>query len=317
MTRRPIANPPVSNPLCPVTGQPAARFVQWVDARFLAILWKIEMGANAQPSFGGIDRFGLWESPSGLHFFDPPAEGDNEFYTGFYSRLFKRKLWREDTRRQEFVDAARRVQPGDRVLDVGCGFGSFRHSVPHASYTGLDPNFAGHARTGDVRNETLGEHLKSHADSYDVVCAFQVIEHVHSPAPLFADMVRAARPGGLVIVSTPHVPSAMLRIPNFLVNAPPHHLTWWTKESLRALAERGGARVEAIDVVDWDDGDSLIYWIERCSFVRCKDEYFRHSFSWHAAALVGYVAGRTMHAFRKVPAGRDEGISLLLVARRP
>lgn len=311
-----MTHPPAETPLCPLTGEPAARFVQWVDAGFLEVLWKIEMGAVARASFGGVERFGLWESPTGLHFFDPPTEGDRQFYNGFYGRLYKRGLWEHDTRRQEFTDAARRVKPGDRVLDVGCGYGSFRQSIPHAHYTGLDPHFATHAQAEDVRDEMLIDHLKANAGTYDVVCAFQVVEHVSDPLTLFAEMVRAARPGGLVIVSLPHVPSAMLRIPNFVVNAPPHHLTWWTSRALEALAQRGGAVVESIGTIDWDAQDSLIYWIERCSFVRCKDEYFRHSVAWHAAALTGFLAGRVMHAFRPVPSGRDEGISLMLVARR-
>jgi SAM-dependent methyltransferase len=303
-------------PLCPVTGEPAARFVQWVDAGFLAALWKIEAGANARPSFAGVTRFGLWESPTGLHFFDPPAEGDEEFYTGFYGRLLKRGLWRRDASRQEFADAARRVRPGDRVLDVGCGFGNFRHSVPQARYTGLDPHFAGYSQSEDVRNEMLRDHLQAHAGTYDAVCAFQVIEHVREPLPLFAEMVQAARPGGLVIVTVPHIPSAMLRIPNFLMNAPPHHLTWWTANALSALAARSGATVEAIDSVDWDQADSLIHWIERYSFIRCSKEYFRNSLTWHAAALAGYLGGRVVHALRRVPSGRDEGASLMLVAKR-
>ena len=317
MNDRTSSSAPLTRPLCPVTGEPAARFVQWVDPRFLARLWKLQFRANARPSFGDVERFGLWQSPTGLYFFDPPTPGDNAFYDGFYGRLLKRKLWYRDSPRQEFKDAARRVKQGDRVLDVGCGFGNFRHSVPHARYTGLDPHFAGQAQSEDVRGEMLHEHLASYAGAYDVVCAFQVVEHVAAPLSLFADMVRAARPGGLVIASVPHIPSAMLRIPNFLMNAPPHHLTWWTRDSLAALAAAASTEVEAIEIVDWDADDSIMYWIEACSPIRCKDEFFRRSLAWHAATVASFVAGTVLHRLKRVPAGRDEGASLLLVARRP
>ena len=308
---------PAVKPRCPVTGEPAARFVQWIGTAFLARLWKLQFGANARPSFGAVERFALWQSPTGLYFFDPAAPGDSEFYDGFYGRLLRRKLWRKDSERQEFKSAARRVKPGERVLDVGCGFGNFRHSVPHARYTGLDPHFAHQAQSDDVRGEMLHEHLVAHAGSYDVVCAFQVVEHVAAPLPLFAEMVQAARPGGLVIASVPHIPSAMLRIPNFLMNAPPHHLTWWNRESLAALAARAGAEVEAIETVDWDADDSMIYWIERCSMIRCKDEFFRPSAVWHAATALSFIGGTLLHKLKRVPSRRDEGASLMLVARRP
>jgi SAM-dependent methyltransferase len=306
----------MTNPLCPVTGEPAVRLVQWIPADLLATLWRIIFKVDTRSSFGSQERFGLWESPTGLRFFDPMTEGDHEFYTQFYERLINRNLWLRDNIRHEFELAARRVKPGDRVLDVGCGFASFRLVIPQATYVGLDPNFAGDSMVAGVYNETLSDHLGAHAGSYDAVCAFEVLEHLKSPATMFADMVLAARPGGLVIVGVPHVPSALTRIPNFVLNGPPHHLTWWTKPALATLAERGGATVESIEHAQWNETDSLIYWVERCSPIRCTDVHFRHAWSWHAAALVGFLAGRFMRTMIKVPATTDEGASLLMVARR-
>src|SRR5207249_9818388 len=101
----------------------------------------------------------------------------------------------------------------------------------------------------EVRNGTLRAHLVENANAYDAVCAFQVIEHLRKPTEMFADMVAAAKPGGLVIVGVPHVPSALTRFPNNLVNAPPHHLTWWTRAALAALAERHGAAVESVEKI--------------------------------------------------------------------
>jgi len=306
----------MTNPACPVTGEPAVRFVQWVTTGFLVDLWRIIFKVDARSSFGQQECIGLWESPTGLYFFDPPLEGDHAFYTQFYEFLLKQKLWSNDAIRQEFELAARRIRPGDRVLDVGCGFASFRRVVPQATYIGLDPHFAGHSDVAGVTNQSLREHLDAHAGTYDAVCAFQVLEHLASPAAMFADMVRAARPGGLVIVGVPHVPSALTRIPNFVLNAPPHHLTWWTETALRALADSGGATVESIERAEWNATDSQIYWMARCSPLRCAEVYFRDAWSWHVAALIGFLAGRLLYILNKVPRTTDEGGSLLLVARR-
>lgn len=236
-------------PDCPITGLPAVRLVQTVPARLLGRLWKAEFGANAWPSFGEVNQFGLWESPTGLLFFDPPVEGDHEFYEGFYSRLKKLGLYSDRFIRPEFNLGARHVPAGARVLDVGCGLGNFRHCVTHADYTGLDPHFAEQGGDPSIRNETIADHLVANAASYDAVCAFQVLEHISAPAALFREMLRAAKPGGLVCIGVPHVPSALTRIPNFLMNAPPHHLSWWTKEALAELAKRAGAIVESVEKV--------------------------------------------------------------------
>lgn len=304
----------VDHPSCPVTGAPAVRLVQWVDAGFLADLWRIIFKVDSLPSFGGQPRFGLWASPTGLYFFDPPLEGAPDFYRQFYRVLIERKSWSADAIRDEFVRAAPRIRPGDRVLDVGCGEAAFRRLIPQARYTGLDP-IADSGIEG-VSDQTLADHLRDHESAYDAVCAFQVLEHLASPRQMFADMVRAAKPGGLLIVGVPHVPSALTRIPNFVLNAPPHHLSWWTKDALAALAERCGAAVESIDNVAWSEHDALIYWMARCSPLRCRDIHFRDTRPWHAAMAVGFVLGRVMQALRPRPKTTDEGGGLLMVARR-
>jgi hypothetical protein len=129
-------------------------------------------------------------------------------------------------------------------------------------------------------------------------------------------MLHAARPGGLVIVGVPHVPSALTRIPNFLFNAPPNHLTWWTQKALAAIAESQGAAVESIEQVPWGQNDSLIYWMERCAPIRCGDIHYKNAWSWYAAALISYLGGRIAFKVRGVPKTTDEGGGLLMVARR-
>ncbi|MGH6936577.1 MAG: methyltransferase type 12, partial [Methylocella sp.] len=137
-----------------------------------------------------------------------------------------------------------------------------------------------------------------------------------APATLFAQMVQAVKPGGLIFVGVPHVPSALTRIPNFLLNAPPHHLTWWTRSALTELANGANAIVDSIEHVPWGGHDSLIYWIERCSLVKCTGLHFRGAWSWHAAAAFGLLGGRFAHRLLGTPATKDEGAGLLLTARR-
>jgi SAM-dependent methyltransferase len=307
----------MTTPLCPVTGEPASRLVQWVNAGFLADLWRHTLKVDVRPSFRGTTRFGLWESPTGLYFFDPPRQGDAGFYTALYSRLNIRHYPREGHPRAEFRLAARHVAPGDRVLDVGCGFGAFRHEVRHAEYTGLDPHFSGEPGSSWARIESLDDHLVGHAGAYDVVTAFQVLEHVEQPVAMVEAMMRAVRPGGLVIIGVPHVPAAHTRIPNYLINAVPHHLTWWTAPALEAIAARVGLETVAVETAPWSDVDAIVYWMERCSPVKCRGVHYRHSWAWHASALAGFLGGYVMRKIRPVPQrSGDEGASLLLVARK-
>ena len=307
----------MSRPNCPVTGQPAVRLVQWVSARFLTDMWRIQFGADARPSFAGIERFGLWQSPTGLLFFDPMQEGDALFYGAFYRTTgMRRYLLAED--RGEFRLAAAHVGSGDRVLDVGCGFGTFQACIPQAVYAGLDPHLVKDLVRPGRYAETLDEHLRAGHGGYDMACAFQVLEHVARPLQLLVDMGRAVRPGGRVIVAVPHWPSAPARIPNWMTNAVPHHLTVWTSRALAAAAERVGLKVASIDTVPWSRSDAFVYWMARLSPVRCEDVRFRHRWSWHAAAIVGAALGYVASKVLTVPSSADEeGVSLMLVAERP
>ncbi len=60
----------------------------------------------------------------------------------------------------------------------------------------------------------------------------------------------------------------------------------------------------------------MMYWIERCSLVCCRDVHYRHASFWHAAALIGFLLGSVMAKLRPVPKTKDEGAGLVLIARR-
>src|SRR5207302_6603672 len=112
-------------PLCPITGQAAARHIQTIKSRFIEDLWRYEFGVDASGTFAAQSSLDLWESPTGLHFFDPMIEGDGVFYTNLYAALEKRGLLGRNCIRYEFEMAMRNIHAADRVLDVGCGTAQF------------------------------------------------------------------------------------------------------------------------------------------------------------------------------------------------
>lgn len=303
-------------PPCPITGAPPVRLVQRVGTRLLKDMWRIQFGVDAGTSFKGIDRFNLWESPTGLFYFDPMVEGDAEFYTGYYKKLQRSNLYAPGVPRGYFHLAAREIGDGERVIDVGCGFGGLRDLIPHARYLGLDPHFSGEADW--ARAESLEDHLKLNEGQYDVACLFDVLEHLADPRTTMQNMARAVRPGGRVFICVPHVPSALTRIPNFLLNAPPHHLTWWTDASLRAVASQAGLDVEKIVPTPWCEISSKVYWISRFSAIKTGERFFWHSWPLHVsnaiAAGLGLMASKIVGPPKN--AG-DEGAGLLMFARKP
>lgn len=304
-------------PACPITGKPAIRLIQTVSSDLLIGLWKASFGVAAADQLGRGRSFGLWESPCGLVFFDPMVEGDTAFYRGLYDGWGKDGPWSEGTSaRADYARAAAEIKPYDRVLDVGCGAGAFAAYIPHATYVGLDDNYPAAGSALDIRNERLAAHCAAHADHYDVVCAFHVIEHVADPARFIANMRRCLRPGGLLILAMPKFRSAINDIPNFVFNAPPHHLSWWNERALQALAQGAGLEVESISGLPLSAPHRLGHWMGRIAPKLTGDHYFRHSTAWHAALLWSFLAGRLCSMLCGTPTNAPP-LELLLVARKP
>jgi hypothetical protein len=109
--------------------------------------------------------------------------------------------------------------------------------------------------------------------------------------------------------------SAITEIPNFVLNAPPHHLNWWNEDALRALADCLDLLTEAIEAGPFSF-DTIIYWMGRCAPKLIGNRYFR-------APLGPIRRTRLELAFRPnlrcgVPSPNGSQTStLLLVARKP
>jgi SAM-dependent methyltransferase len=306
-----------SPPNCPITGLPAARLIQNIGSRFLQGLWRDSFGVDATGSLADVKRFGLWESPCGLAFFDPMTAGDAGFYHGLYGRLgWHDILGAPGVRRPEFTRGAALVPNGAALLDVGAGEGGFSRFAPGARYVGLEPNAVSTIESIDIRNETIERHAQSNAGAYDVVCAFEVIEHVADPFGFATAMVSCLKPGGRFILGVPNWPSPLTDIPDFAMNAPPHHLTWWTENALRALCDRLGLNVESVQGLPPGSHDTLIYWMARLSPKLTGKRYFRAHKGWYLALAWAWLAGRVADALFTPPEGATP-MTLLLSARRP
>ncbi|VWX50883.1 methyltransferase domain-containing protein [Novosphingobium sp. 9U] len=104
-------------------------------------------------------------------------------------------------------------QPGDRVLDVGCGSGQLAVTVAPrvAKVVGIDLTPAmldearSHAAAAGVENVhwELADSVSLPVDdaSFDIVVSRSMLHHAADPARTLAEMRRACTPGGRIIVS--------------------------------------------------------------------------------------------------------------------
>lgn len=114
------------------------------------------------------------------------------------------KRWDLPSLKYEYLQAAL-DRPACRVLEIGCGAGKFLSSLaldlPRHRYTGVDPNPAAleYARRNapDVEfHAGSAEALPFPPQSFDVVLALDVLEHVQEPGRVLAEIERVLAPSG-------------------------------------------------------------------------------------------------------------------------
>ena len=174
-----------------------------------------------------------------LGFFDPACVGDGPFY-----EQLQTQDWYYQDDKPEYAHAAKLIHQDSSVLEVGCGKGAFRSRLPQSiRYTGLEFNDEAVQKARAAGLDVMKQPVEEHAAAslrYDVVCAFQVLEHVEHPKQFFHACVQALKPGGTLMIAVPAQDSFLAIAPNSPLNMPPHHVTRWTDCALTNLARSEG-----------------------------------------------------------------------------
>ena len=153
-----------------------------------------------------VERFSKlaneWWNPNGkfkpLHRFNPVRL---EYIRDTLLRHYKRD-----------IEAGKPLE-GLTILDIGCGGGLLCEPLARlgATVTGIDPSRANidiaktHAAEGalDISYRiTTAEALVKQAESFDMVLAMEVIEHVPNQEAFLHACAKLTKPGGLLLVAT-------------------------------------------------------------------------------------------------------------------
>jgi len=140
------------------------------------------------------------------------------------------------------------ASPNAALLDIGCGDGGFLTLARRkgCQVYGIDidgrairlaKDVRGHDKVVAGRWEEIGG-IEGWGD-FDIVTAFDVLEHVSSPLTFTSTVWQLLRAGGIACVTVPRLDRYP---PIFDADSdwPPHHLTLWTSKALSVLLTKVG-----------------------------------------------------------------------------
>lgn len=113
-------------------------------------------------------------------------------------------------RRHRILRLLRRIPPG-AVLEVGCGSGALLHDLAEAGYqaTGLETSEPARAmakaiaQAGQGSQRLLAEPDPSWHGHFDLICAFDVLEHIADDGLALDEWLAWLRPSGYLCLSVP------------------------------------------------------------------------------------------------------------------
>ncbi len=178
-----------------------------------------------------------------LSYYPPDYFGKSSDLANTYRRLYFDFLTR---RLGRFLKGAK------RVLDLGCGDGTFlevlNQKFPQIEALGVDPNpnSVKICRVKDIEvfKNTLSK-CNLPKESFDLVTAFHVIEHLPNPNVELKELKRILKPLGYFILSTPNAEGLGFGVggKNWALFDSPHHTILWTPQQLRRLLEKYGFKI--------------------------------------------------------------------------
>lgn len=134
------------------------------------------------------------------------------------------------------------------LLDIGCGDGPFVEFAAQNGFhvVGIDFDttslIAAKRRNFKTEPEFINTDLedyykKNPGKKFDIITAFEVIEHLDNPKRVLKLINLMLKPGGLFIGTLPNFNRILIKKINMIYEIPPYHLTYWTSQTWKNVLE--------------------------------------------------------------------------------
>lgn len=200
--------------------------------------YKDQFNIDVRNFFDEIDNFYLFKcNESGYEFYAPfTLSGNEDFYKELSSFEWYYMPWK-----WEHEQTLNYASKANTILEVGCGSGSYLKKIqqifPNKRVTGLEITIVENAEPFII-NQTVEDHAAQNFQQYDMICSFQVLEHITYVRSFLEASLKLLKPGGCLVISVPNNDSIFFQEKGEVVlNMPPHHMGLWNRKSLSYLTK--------------------------------------------------------------------------------
>lgn len=216
------------------------RLVDSFNSNVIVNSYLNENNIDVRRFFENLDQIQLYECiKTGYRFYHPKSIiGDALFYKELAT---KRKNYY--SRRWEHVEALNFIETKDRVLEIGSGFGSFLSLLKEngiKDISGLELSSLAVKKCQDLKLDVQSKLIEdlNKAETYDVICSFQVLEHVYDVKSFIEASIQHLNIGGKLVIGVPNNnPYLFISDKYHTLNLPPHHAGLWSRRALKNLCK--------------------------------------------------------------------------------
>lgn len=225
--------------LSPLTHSDNITLLKVIETNDLIQQWKDQMDIDISEEVKDIEKIFFYRcNETNLRFFTPNnVAGSSKLY-----EKLEKNDWYYMPQKWEYDKAIEDLKECQNVLEVGCGQGAFVQRLSNelgkkAEGIELNPSAVNYARSKGIAvlHRDLFEFAQENKEKYDAVCSFQVLEHVAQPKEFLSSLLELVKPNGKLIIGVPNGDS-FVKFSDAVLNQPPHHMTWWYKETFSQLS---------------------------------------------------------------------------------
>ena len=212
-------------------------------------LYEDELSTNVTRLFKGIDSVSVYECLDTGYLFYYPFNiiGDEKLYDDLKIKMPEiyntpyYPLWK-----WEYDVVLKFITDTSSVLEIGCGSGVFLNKLktinPGRKLKGLELNKysvdEANSKGIDAQVETIQDFSTTNNYLYDVVCFFQVLEHVCEVHSFLETSIACLKNNGQLIIAVPfNAPYLFKNDMLNTLNLPPHHMGLWNEAAFKNLTK--------------------------------------------------------------------------------